>query len=73
VLQGFDRTTEELKVEFHLQPVPIETLRSWFDVGGDPEMCNAYPVDAVKAGALALLVTEPIGLEKYHFFLQRYA
>jgi hypothetical protein len=41
--------------------------------GHDPEMCNAYPVDAVKAGALAPLVTEPIDLEKYHFFLQRYA
>ena len=73
VLQGFDRTTEELKVELHLEPVPIERLRSLFDVGDDPEMCDTYPVDAVKAGVLAPLVTEPIDLERYDFFLQRYA
>jgi hypothetical protein len=73
VLQGFDRTTEELKVEFHLEPVPIDKLRSLFDVGDDPEMCDAYPVDAVKADALAPLVTEPIDLDRYDFFLQRYA
>jgi hypothetical protein len=73
VLQGFDRTTEELKVEFHLQPVPIEKLHSLFDLGDDPEMCDAYPVDAAKADVLAPLVTEPINLERYDFFLQRYA
>jgi hypothetical protein len=73
VLQGFDRTTEELKVELHLETLPIERLRSLFDVGDDAEMCDAYPVDAVKAGVLAPLVTEPIDLERYDFFLQRYA
>jgi hypothetical protein len=73
VLQGFDRTTEELKVELHLEPVPIERLRSLFDVGDDPKMSDAYPVDAVKAGVLAPLVSEPINLDRYDFFLQRYA
>ncbi len=73
VLQGFDRTTEELKVELHLEPVPIDTLRMLFEVGDDPEMCDAYPVDAVKAGVLAPLVTEPIDLDRYDFFLQRYS
>ncbi|MDF2766890.1 MAG: hypothetical protein K0S81_3885 [Rhodospirillales bacterium] len=73
VLQGFDRTTDELKIELHLEPVPIGQLRSLFDVGNDPEMCDAYSVDAVKAGALAPLVTEPIDLDRYDFFLQRYA
>ncbi len=73
VLQGFDRTTEELKVELHLDPVAIDRLRSLFAVGDDPEMCDAYPVDAVKAGVLAPLVTEPIDLDRYDFFLQRYA
>jgi hypothetical protein len=57
VLQGFDRRTEELRVELHLEAVPLERLRSLFDVGDDPEMCDAYPVDAVR----------------YDFFLQRYA
>ena len=73
VLQGFDRGTEELKIELHLTPAPIEKLRSLFDVGDDREMYDAYPLDAAKADALAPLVSEPIDMEKYEFFLQRYA
>jgi hypothetical protein len=73
VLQGFDRSTEELKIELHLSPVPIDRLRALFDAGGDPEICDAYPLDAGKARALAPLVSEPIDTERYDFFLQRYA
>jgi hypothetical protein len=73
VLLGFDRVTEELKVELHLEPVAIDRLHALFDVGDDPKMCDAYPVGAVKAGVLAPLITEPIDLERYDFFLQRYA
>jgi hypothetical protein len=38
-------------------------------------MCDAYPVDAAKADTLAPLdpVSEPIDMDKYDFFLQRYA
>jgi hypothetical protein len=73
VLQGFDRATEELKIELHLQPVPLDRLRSLFDVGDDLETCDAYPLDAATAGVLSPLVSEPIDTEKYEFFLQRYA
>lgn len=72
VLQGFDRATEELRIELHLQPVPIDRLRSLFDVRDDLEMYDAYPLDAAKAGVLAPLVSEPLDIEKYDFFLQRY-
>jgi hypothetical protein len=40
VLQGFDRSTEELRIELHLSPVPIGRLRALFDVRGDPEICD---------------------------------
>lgn len=73
VLQGFDPETDELRVELHLKPVPIDRLRSAFNVGNDPEMYDAYPLDAGKAGVLAPLVSEPIDTEKYDFVLQRYA
>jgi len=49
VLQGFDRETEELRVELHLKPAPIERLRSLFDVGDDDAMANAYPLDAARS------------------------
>ena len=73
VLQGFDRATDELRIELHLKAAPIERLRSLFDVRDDVGMCDAYPVDAAKADALAPLVSEPIDTGKYDFFLQRYA
>jgi hypothetical protein len=73
VLQGFDRSTDELRIELHLSPVPIDTLHALFDVCSDPEICDAYPLDAAKARALAPLVSEPIDIERYDFFLQRYA
>jgi hypothetical protein len=73
VLQGFDRATDGLRIELHLEAAPIDRLRSLFDVGDDLEMYDAYPVDAAKADALAPLVSEPIDTEKYDFFLQRYA
>jgi hypothetical protein len=73
VLQGFDRTTDELRIELHLEATPIDQLRSLFDVRNDVGMCDAYPVDAAKADALAPLVSEPIDTDKYDFFLQRYA
>jgi hypothetical protein len=71
VLQGFDRGTEELKIELHLQPAPIEKLRSLFEVGDDCEMYDAYPLEATKVSALAPLVSEPIDTKKYEYFLQR--
>ncbi len=73
VLQGFDRATDELRIELRLKPVPIERLRSLFDVGDDYEMRNAYPVDAVKARALQEFVAEQVRTEEYDYFLQRYA
>jgi hypothetical protein len=72
VLQGFDRTTDELRIELPLSPVPIDRLRALFDLRDDPEMCDAYPLDAARALALAPLVSEPIDIERYDFFLQRY-
>jgi hypothetical protein len=73
VLQGFDRATEELRIELHLKAAPMDRLRSLFNVRDDVEMYDAYPLDAAQAGVLAPLVTEPIDTEKYDFFLQRYA
>ena len=73
VLQGFDRATDELRIELHLKAAPIERLRSLFDVQDDLGMRDAYPVDAAKADALAQLVSEPVDTDKYDFFLQRYA
>jgi len=73
VLQGFDRSTDELRIELHLSPVPIAGLRALFDVRGDPEICDAYPLDATKAHALTPLVSEAIDIDRYNFFLQRYA
>jgi hypothetical protein len=73
VIQGFDRATDELRVELHLRPVPLERLRSLFDVGDDLEMAHAYPLDEGRARALGDLVSEPIDTAKYDFFLQRYA
>jgi hypothetical protein len=73
VLQGFDRETEELRVELHLKPAPIERLRSLFDVGDDDAMANAYPLDAARARDLRDRVSERIDTDKYDFFLQHYA
>ena len=73
VLQGFDRATDELRIELHLATAPMDKLRSLFDVRDDTEIFDAYPVDAAKADALASLVSEPIDTGKYDFFLQRYA
>jgi hypothetical protein len=73
VLQGFDRAIEELRIELHLRPAPLERLRALFDVREDVELCDAYPLDAAKAGVLAPLVSEPIDTEKYDFLLERYA
>ena len=73
VLQGFDRSTDELRIELHLTPIPMSSLRELFDVRSDPEICDAYPLNADHARALAALVTEPIDTERYDFFLQRYA
>jgi hypothetical protein len=73
VLQGFDQSTDEVRIELHLSPVPIDRLCALFDVSGDPEICDAYPVDTCKARALAPLVSEPIDTERYDLFLQRYA
>jgi hypothetical protein len=72
VLQGFDRSTDDLRIELHLSPVPIDRLRALFDARSDPEICDAYPLDAAKARALAPLFSEPIDTERYDFFLQRY-
>jgi hypothetical protein len=44
-----------------------------FDVRGNLEMCDAYPPDAARVGALAPLVSQLIDTEKYDFLLQRYA
>ena len=52
--------------------MPIDRLRALFDVRNDPEICDAYPLDAAKVRALAPLVSEPIDIERYDFFLQRY-
>ena len=49
VLQGFDHATEELKIELHLTPAPIDKLRVLFEIGDDFEMGDAYPLDAAKA------------------------
>lgn len=73
MLQGFDRATEELRVELHLGPVPIERLRAMFDVGDDRDLCHAYPVDRAKAEALEAFASEEVDTDKYDFFLQRYA
>jgi hypothetical protein len=73
VLQGFDRATDELRIELYLAPAPIERLRALFDVRDDVGMYDAYPVDAVRAEALAPLVSESIDTGKYDFYLQRYA
>jgi hypothetical protein len=73
VLQGFDRATDEPRIELHLSPVPIDRLRVLFDAHSDPEICDAYPLDAAKARALAPLVSEPVDTERYDFFLQGYA
>ena len=73
VLQGFDRATDELRIELHLEAASIDQLRLLFDVRDDIGMYNAYPVDAAKADALASLVSQPIDTEKYDFFLQRYS
>jgi hypothetical protein len=73
VLQGFDRETEELRVELHLKPAPIERLRALFDVGDDHAMANAYALDPASARGLQDLVSERIDTAKYDFFLQRYA
>ena len=73
VLQGFDRETEELRIELHLKPAPIERLRSVFDVGDDDALANAYPLDPASARDLQDLVSERIDTAKYDFFLQRYA
>jgi hypothetical protein len=73
VLQGFDRATDELRIELYLGPAPIKRLRALFDVGDDVGMCDTYPVDAARAEALAPLVSEPIDIGKYDFYLQRYA
>jgi hypothetical protein len=72
VLQGFDRDTEDLKIELCLKPVPIDRLRSLFALRDGLEVYDAYPLDAAKAGVLAALLGEPIDTEKYDFFLQRY-
>jgi len=73
VLQGFDRTSEELRVEFHLAPVPIERLRAMFDVGDDRGLCSAYSIDRATPDALEPFVSEKVDTDKYDFFLQRYA
>jgi hypothetical protein len=73
VLQGFDRATDELRIELHLATAQMDRLRSLFDVRDDVGMYDAYPVDAARADALAPLVSEPIDTDKYEFFLQRYA
>jgi len=72
VLQGFDRATDELRIELALPPVPIDRLRALFEVRNDPEICDAYALDAAKVRALAPLVSELIDIERYDFFLQRY-
>jgi len=75
VLQGFDRATDELRIELDRKAAPIERLRWLFDIREDFGMCDAYPVDAARADTLAPLdpVSEPIDMDKYDFFLQRYA
>lgn len=73
VLQGFERDSDELRIELHLRPVSLDQLRRLFDVGDDTAMCNAYPVDHTKAEALAPLVSEPLDTSRYDFFLQRHA
>lgn len=51
----------------------MDRLRTLLDIGDDPEICDAYPLDVSKAHALAPRVSEPIDTERYDFFLQRYA
>jgi len=72
VLQGFDRATEELRVELHLKSVTIERLRAMFDLGDDRDLYNAYPIDHAKAVALEPFVSEKVDTDRYDFFLQRY-
>jgi hypothetical protein len=72
VLQGYDLETDELQIELHLKPIPIARLRAMFDVGGDPGLCNAHPLDAARAEALQDAVSETIDTDRYAFFLQRY-
>jgi hypothetical protein len=43
-----------------------------FDVGDDPELDNAYPLDAARAEALQDAASETIDTGRYAFFLQRY-
>ncbi len=73
VLQGFDRQTDVLRIELHLELAPLERLRALFDVRDDAGLYDAYPVDAAAAQALSALVSEPVDTERYDFFLQRYA
>lgn len=73
VLQGFDRTTDELRIELHLRPLAFGRLRALFDLGEDLGMCDAYLIDAARAAQLQDLVSEKIDTERYEFFLQRHA
>ena len=43
VLQGFDRTTEELKVELHLEPVPIENSAHCLTLATTPRCATPTP------------------------------
>jgi hypothetical protein len=72
VLQGFERTTDELNVELHLEPVPIDQLRSLFDVGDDPEMCDAIPWTRSKR-APSRRWSPNRSTSTVRLFLQRYA
>lgn len=40
VLQGYDPATNDLRIELHLKPVPVERLRALFDVGDDLRLCE---------------------------------
>jgi hypothetical protein len=72
VLQGYDPVSDEPRIELHLKPLSIARLREMFDVGDDPELYNAYPLDAAQAQALQDSVSETIDTGRYAFFLQRY-
>ena len=73
-ITGYDRATEQLVVEYSVNPSDLHAVMKIAKVAStDPEAYGSYPLDPSQLHALTNLMHQTFDTERYDFFLEPFA